>query len=170
MRPRSFRNSDHSSFLFLLILGIIKIPFVSFQGSNGRLRPCGVVWQLPILGMCQGVNVSFSPSGVVNYHLTVISKVGFHDLWILGVIKMMTPFKLFYFRDGGLFWTLIVKLVQIYFSVQGVSKSSTPFKGRCKIPLPLSQTTVANCDGGMNDSVPMVGREALPTYRRILRQ
>lgn len=77
MRPRSFRNSDHSSFLFLLILGIIKIPFVSFQGSNGRLRPCGVVWQLPILGMCQGVNVSFSPSGVVNYHESLFLRSDF---------------------------------------------------------------------------------------------
>lgn len=39
----------------------------------------------------QGANVSFTPCWVANYRLIIISKVGFHYLWISGVIKMMTP-------------------------------------------------------------------------------
>lgn len=45
----------------------------------------------PFWECANGVNVSFSPCGVVNYHLIIISKVGFQDLWISGVIEMMTP-------------------------------------------------------------------------------
>ena len=44
---------------------------------------------------------------VVNCHLVVISKVGFQDLWISGVIEMMTPLNLFCFGDGGPIWTPI---------------------------------------------------------------
>lgn len=36
-----------------------------------------------------------------------ISKVGFQDLWISGVIEMMTPLILFCFGDGGPIWTPI---------------------------------------------------------------
>ncbi len=41
------------------------------------------------------------PREVVNYHLIIVSKVGFYDLWISGVIEMMTPLNLFCFGDGG---------------------------------------------------------------------
>ena len=76
------------------------------------------------------------PREVVNYHLIIVSKVRFYDLWISGVIEMMTPLNPFCFGDGGPIWTPIEELVQIRFSVQGVSKLSTPFKGSGKTPLP----------------------------------
>ncbi len=76
------------------------------------------------------------PREVVNYHLIIVSKVGFYDIWISGVIEMMTPLNLFCFGDGGPIWTPIGKLIQLCFLVQGVSKLSTPFKGSGKTPLP----------------------------------
>ncbi len=84
-------------------------------------------------------------NGVVNCHLIFISKVGFQDLWISGVIEMMTPLNLFCFGDGGPIWTPIEKLVQIRFSVQGVSKSSTPFKVCGKTPLPYICFFINHC-------------------------
>lgn len=92
----------------------------------------------PFWECAKGVNVSFIPCEVVNYHLVIISKVGFHNLWISGVIEMMTPFNLLCFGDGGPIWTPIERLIQLCFSVQGVSNLSTPFKGCSKTPLPLS--------------------------------
>lgn len=78
-----------------------------------------------------------------------ISKIGFQDLWISGVIEMMTSLNLFPFGDGGPIWTPIEELVQIRFSVQEVSKlsplSKDAVKHRSLYLKPVSQIATVIC-------------------------
>ena len=62
------------------------------------------------------------------------SKVGFHYLWISGVIEMMTPF-IFFASEMGVQFGLPS---EIRFAYQSADNLSTTFKARCKTPFPLS--------------------------------
>ena len=74
------------------------------------------------------------PREVVNNHLIIVSKVGFQDLWISGVIEMMTPLNLFCFGDGVQFGLPS----EIRFAYQSADNLSTTFKARGKTPLPCN--------------------------------
>ena len=133
MHPRSFRNSDHSIFLFLLILGIIKFLSFCYKGVTDGYTLAELYGSFPFWECA-------SWGGKLPSHLY------FKD-------RISRPLD---FGDEGTFYPLIGRLVQIRFSVQGVSKSFTPSKDAVKHrslylkPVSQSATVVrtAPCDGG----------------------